>query len=184
MEIEVPRRLVATVVALLVLLTLALIGLAVSPRDAGGHPLLLSPERRAVLHYQNRCRDWIHRLESLQSRLNALTPASVEDLQPAASPGDLYHRAQEAQRILDAVTVLRREIEQTRVPPTMTGVHALIAASVQVYYTWAETLSAYIGAPSPQGVQELNRLRQEAAQSLAQLTGILEPDEKAPDESD
>lgn len=182
MEVEISRRFIAAIAISLGLLVLTLVGLVVSPRDAGGHPLLLSPERRAVLHYQTRCRDWAHRLESLQSRLDALMPAGT-DLQPAASPGDLYRQAQEAQRILDTVTLLRREVEQARVPPTMAGVHDLATASVQAYYAWAEALSVYIGAPSPQGAQELARLRQEATQSLAQLVSILEP-EKKPNGSD
>lgn len=177
MEIEVPRRFVVVAAVSLVLLVLALVGLAVSPRDADGHFLLLSPERRAVLQYQTRCRDWARRLESLRSRLDALMP-TTENFQPAASPGDLYRQAQEAQRILDAVAALRREVEQARVPPTMAGVHDLVTASVQAHQAWAEALSAFIGAPSSQGAQELAHLRQEATRSLAQLMSVLEP--KAP----
>lgn len=175
MEIEIPRRLTAIVLSLAFLVILTLVGLAASPRDASGHPLLLSPERRAVLHYLNRSRDWARRLESLQSRLDALTPGG--DFQPAASPGDLYRQAQEAQRILDALDAIRREVERARVPPSMVGVHDLVTASVQAHLAWAEAISAYIGAPSPQGMQGVAQLRQEAVQSLAQLMTALEPND-------
>jgi hypothetical protein len=176
-EIEISRRFIATIVLSLVILALAVVGLAVSPRDTGGHPLLLSPERRAVLHYLSRCRNWADRLESLQTRLDNLTPEGT-DFQPATSPGDLYRQAQEAQRILDATTSLRREVEQARIPSTMTGVHGMVTASVQATYAWAEALSAFVGAPSQQGVQELVNLRREARESLTQLLSILTPEDK------
>ena len=177
MEIEVSRRFIAIVALSLALIILIVVGLAVSPRDAGGHPLLLSPERRAVLHYMSRCRNWADRLESLQMRLDDLTPEGT-DFQPVASPGDLYRQAQEAQRILDAASSLRREVEQAGVPSTMTGVHGMVTASVQATYAWAEALSAFVGAPSQQEAQELVNLRREARESLAQLLSILTPEGK------
>ena len=54
----------------------------------------------------------------------------------------------------------------------------MVTASVQATYAWAEALSAFVGAPSQQGAQELVNLRREARESLTQLLNILTPEEK------
>jgi hypothetical protein len=173
-EIEVPRRFALTAIVILVVLLLYLIGQGASPRDAAGHPLLLSPQRRAVLHYLNRCRDWAGRLEILRGRLDRLTPAANGDRQPAASAGDLYRLTQQAQDALDDAALLLREVEQTGVPAPMTGVYNLAIASAQAHLAWAEAVNAYIGAPSAQAAQDLAAKQKAAHNALDAFIKALE----------
>ncbi|WP_347245966.1 hypothetical protein, partial [Thermogutta sp.] len=139
MEIEVHRRFVIITGALLVLLLLTWVGMAVSPREATGRWLLLTPQRRAVLQYLRWCQHWTDSLVRLQDDLDALTLA---DSQSAASATDLYRRAQRAQKALETALDLQRDAERVRVPAPMVGVHQLVTASAQAFPAWAEAVTA------------------------------------------
>ncbi len=178
MEIEFPRRLLVIVASALAVLALILVGLAVSPRDADGHPLLLSPQRRAILHYLKWCGDWTDRLADLEGRLDGLMPARANP-QPAPSPGDLYRRAQQAEEALRTATALQLEAERAAVPPPMVGVHNLVTAAAQAHTAWAEAVVAYVGAPSPEGATALTDLRQAAVDALTRLQEVLNDDGNA-----
>jgi hypothetical protein len=175
-EIEFPRRSLVALGCVLVALVLILVGLAVSPR-IDGHPLLLSPQRRAILHYMNWCRGWADRLAELESRLDGLMPepeSAVATVQPAPSPGDLYHRAQQAEAALRTATVLQLEAERAAVPVPMVGLHNLVSASAQAHIAWAEAVAAYVGAPSSETASGLAELRQAAVETLASLEEALD----------
>lgn len=175
MEIDIPRRLLVLPTAALVTLTLALIGVAVSPRDAGGHPLLLTPQRRAILRYLQWCREWADHLADLEGRLDEVMPESPGSTpQPLPAPGDLYRRAQQAEGALRTAAGLQLDAERAHVPLPMVGLHSLVTAAAQAHTAWAEATVAYVGAPSVQAASGLVELRQAAVEAMATLQKALD----------
>jgi hypothetical protein len=201
-EIEVPRRVVWAVVAALALVAVAALGLlgrANSPRDGEGRPLLLTPERRAILRYLEAARGWAERLAEAGERLDGLmpvgsapkdkaadpppTPAAGTDApgkedetppEPEAQPADLYRRAHEAQAARTALEDLAREAERARVPDALVGLHGgAVLAAVEAHLDWADGVLAWIGAPASVDPGSLAALRDEARDALASLEELL-----------
>jgi len=171
-EIEFPRRLLITVASVLAVLVLILVGLVVSPRDADGRPLLLSPQRRAILQYLKWYREWTDRLADLESRLDELMPESTGRIQPAPVPGELYQRARQTEEVLRTASALQLEAERVNVPPPMAGLHNLVTIASQAHAAWAEAVVAEVGAPSPEGAAALADLRQAAVDTLIRLQEV------------
>jgi len=185
MEIELPRRLLAAAGICLAVAALLLVGIAASPRNAEGRPLLLSPERRAILRYRRLVGNWAGRLEEVAARCDRLTPVqSGEDREgsgelptppvPASIPGDLYGKAHQAQEALEVATTLQVEVERARVPATMVGLHGLVTAAVEAHVEWAGAVLSYVGAPGPVQVERLTELRRVALEALGLLREALD----------
>jgi len=187
-EIEIPRRTLRVITVLLAAFGLAMLGFlgwANSPRDAGGRPLLLSPERRAILRYLDTAEGWAGRLAEVGALLDGLMPPDAgppanSELPtppaPEAQPADLYRRTHEAQKARAALEDLAREVERARVPDALMGLHGLVVDALGAHLAWADGVLAYVGAPEAVDPGELAALRAEARARLADFEEALMPD--------
>lgn len=177
-EVEITRRSLHRIAAasalVAVLAVLLTVGAAASPRDAAGHPLLLTPERQAILRYLRLAGGWAQQLEDVAERLDRLSPAGelspggFPAATPATAPGDLYQRAHEAQAALDALTALAAEVERARVPAPLSGLHERVTTAVQAHVEWASGVQRTVGVPSadPAGLDALRGAAADALQGL------------------
>jgi hypothetical protein len=187
-EIEVPRRVASVALALIVVLSVAVLGFlgwANSPRDGDGRPLLLTTERRAVLRYLNTAEGWAERLAETGKRLESLTPPEAkvvvgEDTilptlpAPGEQPPDLYQRTHDAQAAYETLQGLAAEVEQARVPDALAGLHqGLALPALEAHLLWADGVLAHVGAPESVSAEDLAALRKNAGDALASLEEAL-----------
>ncbi len=125
------------------LIALALLGRSVTPRDAAGEPLLLSPSLRATLGYQSTARAWARDLHGLDADLDELL----------TDDGDIYRQAQAAGDLLDRSQRLAQEIELRRAPAALVSLRAAMAAASLAYLDAARVAAEWVGAPTPAQAQ-------------------------------
>ena len=142
-EIEIPRGLLISTVVVLVISVVIITGVQVSPRNASGRPLVLSPERRAVLRFLRAADIWESEIARILYDLDRLS----EEIQASPVPENLYSRAQSAQSILDRIRKLEKDIISQHTPDTMLELHQLAIASVRMIKTYAESVAARVGVP-------------------------------------
>ncbi|MFZ6029547.1 MAG: hypothetical protein ACOYYS_17680 [Chloroflexota bacterium] len=128
--------------ALLVPLAVILIGLGwlVSPRDAAGRPVLLTPGIRAVEAYRRQAVAWTEALRLADGETSRIL---------ADTSGDLLGRSQQGQRLFEEVLRIAREIDRQSAPPTLFGLREQLAAtsastldSVQLALRWLSSPTA------------------------------------------
>jgi len=184
-EIEIERsllvRLLSALAGLLLLVPLG-IGLAATPYDAAGRPILLSRdllEARAFLEDARRIlselRDLDREMEALASP-PALLPAPHPTASPAAVPPvprpmTLLERTQAASRILRRLQDLSVRLEERPAPAGLEPLRARAREALQAFARRGTALADYLAVPSPEGWE---RLRAEAEASRKALGSLEE----------
>ena len=187
-EIEVPRRVASATLALIVVVSVAVLGFlgwANSPRDGAGRPLLLTSERRAVLRYLNTAEGWAGEIAEAGQHLESLMPPETNVIEgedsalptlpaPEEQPGDLYRRTHDAQAALAALEGLASEVERAQAPDALIGLHqGLVLPTLEAHLFWADGVLAAIGAPESVSAEDLAALRDDAGARLAALEEAL-----------
>lgn len=187
-EIEVPRRVARAALALIVVVSVAVLGFlgwANSPRDGEGRPLLLTSERRAVLRYLNTVEGWVGRLAETGKRLEGLMPSQVKVVEgkdaalptlpaPDEQPSDLYGRTHDAQAACAALQGLASEVERAQVPDALAGLQqGLVLPALEAHLFWADGVLAHVGAPESVSAEDLAVLRGDARATLVALEEAL-----------
>jgi hypothetical protein len=180
-EIEVPRRVAGAVLALIAVVSVAVLGFlgwANSPRNGSGRPLLLTAERRAVLRYLNGAEGWAERMSEAGWQLDELMPAEARTVTgedpalptlpaPGEQPADLYRRTHDAQAAYEALQGLAAEVERARVP------------ALEAHLLWADGVLATVAgrdasaASESVSAEDLAALRGDAGVALAALEEAL-----------
>lgn len=105
--------------------------------------------------------------------LTATIPGTVAPLitlpAPASQAGDLYERAHNAREAYQELSDLAQEIERTRVPDALIGLHGLVVQALETHLLWAEGILTYAGAPDAVDPYNLAFLRLEAMAALDTL---------------
>jgi hypothetical protein len=187
-EIEVPRRVAGAVLALIAVVSVAVLGFlgwANSPRNGSGRPLLLTAERRAVLRYLNGAEGWAERMSEAGRRLDELMPAEARTVTgedpalptlpaPGEQPADLYRQTHDAQAAYEALQGLAAEVERARVPDALAGLHqGLVLPALEAHLVWADGVLAATGAPESVSAEDLAVLHDDAGEALAALEEAL-----------
>ena len=187
-EIEVPRRVASIALALIGVVSVAVLGFlgwANSPRDGDGRPLLLTAERRAVLRYLNMAEGWAERMSEAGRHLEGLMPTEVKVVEgkdaalptlpaPGEQPSDLYRRTHDAQAAYTALQALAAEVEQAQVPDALAGLHrGLVVPALEAHLLWADGVLAHVGAPESLSAEDLAALQDDAGYALAGLKEAL-----------
>ena len=159
MEIEVSRgALVSVLVSVLVLLFL-LIGLAVSPRDGSGAPLVLSPSYLATQRYLDASRGWTEDLSRVDEDLVALLE----------NQGNIYSQGQEAERVFTALLATSREVEQTEAPVSLSSLQSSLIETTKAYLQAARQGLVYAGAPTEENSRAVLKALKSARAQLDEL---------------
>lgn len=164
MEIEVPRGFAIAIVVVVVVGLLLTVGMVSSPRDAAGRPLLLSPERRAILKFLRQAEGWEREFQRILADLDRL----AEDVRMAPAPENLYDRARRAQNALERARALEREISRTVAPETMQGLHRLALEAAVRTREYAGSVADRVGVPEGE-----IRGREEARGAVERFGGAL-----------
>ena len=143
MELEVPRGTAYTVAAVFFVVVLTLLGWTVTPVDAAGEPLLLSPAYVARMRYLKTAQGWLEALQQLDADL-------TETMQGV---GNLYRQGRDAEKAFERVLAIARDVGQAKTPPSLMALQSATEQSASAYVQAAHSLLVYVSAPSEENQQ-------------------------------
>jgi hypothetical protein len=126
------------------------VGVAVTPRDDDGNPMILSPSLWATERYREQVQQWIGELMEIDRRLTALLGQDVS----AANSTELYHQGQEMQAIGEMASLIEQQITFAEPPVSMVGLAEQAKQTAKAYLESAVLTSHWLNAPSETGQQE------------------------------
>ena len=164
MELEVSRGTVYTAVASLFVVLLTLLGWTVTPMNAAGEPLVLSPAYVATMRYLKTAQGWLEAFQQLDIDL-------VETME---GTGNLYRQGRDAEKAFERMLAIAREIEQAKTPPSLMALQSAIDQSASAYVQTARSVLVYVSAPSEENQQAVTRELAAARTRLATCQTIQE----------
>jgi hypothetical protein len=185
MEIEIERslllRLLLLPAGLLLLIPLG-IGLAVTPYDAAGRPILLSRDLLEARAFIGEARGILAALRELDREMEDLAAppsllpaphptASPAAVPPAPRPMTLLERTQAASRILRRLQDLAARLEERPAPAGLEPLRARAREALQAFARRGTALADYLAVPAPEAYA---RLLQEAEASRKALQALEE----------
>jgi hypothetical protein len=93
---------------------------------------------------------------------------------PSSWPSNLYDRAQQADRLVDDLTALDADQQNSEVPPALNALHTLVRSTLQAFARWSTAALDVVGAPTPDNVNTLQGSRDAAHMALAEFRRALE----------
>ena len=148
-RIRIPRRLLRWGVAAGVLLASVGycygLGLRLTPRDAAGRPLLLSPSVYRVEQYRRSVLEWIAGMETVDRMLTGLL-AGGECTDPAC----LYALGRQVEEAVREAHSIVQSATFAPPPPAMEGLSERVRAAAAAYLAAAEATARWVGAPEPE----------------------------------
>lgn len=149
-DIELPQDMIPvlrkTLKVLLIagaVIALTFLGKAVTPVDAKGRPILLSPRLAQVSAYQRNVRSWAANLKEIQSDLGELLSSPNSDILNMDEQANLLYRR---------LASLQAEVDGTSVPPTLETLHASIGEVVNASLDASLRVAAWISEPTPENL--------------------------------
>ena len=164
MELEVPRGTAYTAAAILFLVVLTLLGWTVTPVNAAGDPLVLSPAYVATMRYLKTAQGWLVALQQVDADL-------VETMEGA---GNLYRQGRDAEKTFERMLTIGREVEQTKTPPSLMALQSTIEQSASAYVQAARAVLVYVSAPSEENQQAVTQGLETARTKLETCQTMLE----------
>ena len=162
MELEVSRGTAYTAAAALFVMVLTLLGWTVTPVDASGEPLVLSPAYVATMHYLKTAQGWLEALQQVDADL-------VETME---GMGNLYRQGRDAEKAFERMLAIAREIEQAKTPPSLMALQSAIDQGANTYVQATRAVLVYVSAPSEENQQavtqrlETARTKSETCQTM------------------
>lgn len=164
MELEIPRGTAYTAVAILAVVVLTLLGWTVTPVDAAGDPLVLSPAYLATMRYLKTAQGWLEALQRVDTDL-------VETM---GGTGNLYRQGRDAEKTIERMLAIAREIEQAKIPPSLMALQSAIEQSASAYVQAARSVLVYVSAPSEENQQAVTQGQETARTKLETCQTMLE----------
>ena len=164
MELEVSKGTAYTVATLLLVSILTLVGGTVTPVDADGDPLVLSPAYVATMRYLKATQGWLERLDQVDADLVGVMDGG----------GNFYHQGRNAEKAFQATLAIAREVEQTQVPPSLMAMQSAFGECAGAYVQAARSVLIYVSAPSEENQQMVTQELKEARITLSKCREMQE----------
>ena len=137
------RKALKIVLILGALFGLVFLGKAISPVDAKGRPVFLSPRLAQVSTYQREARRWAENLKEIQANLSDLLS------NPSANILDMDERAN---LLYGRLVNLQAEVDGASTPQTLETLHASMGDAVNTSLDAALRVAAWISEPTPENL--------------------------------
>jgi hypothetical protein len=160
-ELEVSKRTGIVMFFGGLLLTLALLGHAVTPYARSGEPLLLSPSNLAMLNYLRLSKQWLVQFQSLDHQLSAIL---------ADDTSDIYRLGRQAQQASRQTHDLAQTIRREPPPAALLALQQSLQNVADNYDHAAQLVLLYVGAPDPQSQRQAFDALSAAQASFRQAT--------------
>jgi hypothetical protein len=141
---EPPGEIRISITALLIPLTIVLIGIGwlASPRDALGHPILLTPDVKAVEDYRRQAITWSR---ALRLDNGEMTVALADQTR-----GDLLTRSQQAQALFERTLHTAQTIDRQSAPPSLIGLREQLIGASTASLQSAQAILRWVSSPTPE----------------------------------
>lgn len=163
-EVEIPKhylkRIMGTGSILAVILSLLMIGHAVSPLGASGQPFLLSPRLMALTSYYREVQQWLNVMQEIQDELDALL---------SDGPADLLTQDSLADHLYGQLLNLQSEMDETSIPPTLETLQSSFIECVLETLEAAEFIAVWIAEPTEDNYMIAEEAQNQATEALFQL---------------
>ena len=126
------------------------VGVAVTPRDDEGNPMILSPSLWATERYREQVQQWIGELMEIDRRLTVLLEQDIDE----ANSTELYHQSQEMQDVGEKASTLDQQVTFAESPVSMVGLAEQAKTTAKAYLESAVLTSRWLNAPSETGQRE------------------------------
>ena len=149
---------------LAVLVGLYFLGDYLTPRDAEGRPLILSPSVRAAETYRRAVLRWVEEMEKIDAGVeNLLSQGEVTD------PGQLYDLSHAVQVLVEQSADVMRDTIYTSAPPALIGLQEQARASAEAYFIATQDAALWVGAPKEENIQAALETLQRARELRKEL---------------
>jgi hypothetical protein len=138
------RRALKIVLILGAIVGLVFLGKSVSPVDARGNPVFLSPRLAQISTYQRDVRRWAANLKEIQAGLGELLSNPTDDI---------LNMDRRANLLYGHLVSLQAEVDGTSVPPTLEALHASMGDAVNTSLDAALQVAAWISEPTTDNFQ-------------------------------
>ncbi len=152
------RRALTFVLILGAIVALVFLGKSVSPVDAKGKPIFLSPRLAQISAYQRDVRRWALNMREIQSDLGGLLS------NPTANILDMDERAN---LLYGRLVNLQTEVDGTSVPSTLDVLHTSMGDAVGASLTASLGVAAWISEPTSGNLHSAESALSAAMQQLA-----------------
>jgi len=136
------------------------LGSRLTPRDAAGHPLILSPSVYAAERYRQAVLRWLAELETVDRRLTHLL-----DQEGIADPSGLYALSWEAEAVVKMSAALAQDVAFIAPPSSLVGLAEQARTTAEAYLEATLAAARWVGAPEPE-------TRRAALQALRKARGL------------
>ena len=137
-EVEIPRGILSTVLVLVLTLGVGLLGWWVSPRDAQGRPMLLSPRVASMRRYYRLSRAWYREIAQVHHDLVSLLQ---ED------QGSLLVQTKRLDGVFLTIGQVYQAWKKTPPPPALDALARQVEKTVLAYRKAAQATSEYLSRP-------------------------------------
>jgi len=185
MRIKISKRalkwMITAMIVVSALVGFYFLGNDLTPKNAIGRPLILSPSVRQAVLYRRSVQRWLSDLKRIDADIDSVL---VEG--DITEPGQLYELNDQAQRLNNQTAGVVQDVAFTAAPPALVSLQQQVYVVVEAYYEAAQATALWVGAPEEETFEtacaklELARaLREE----LATSRWLLEYEEKEHDRS-
>jgi hypothetical protein len=159
MDIELPRGLSLSATIVVLLVALIGLGVAVSPKDAHGRPVFLSPNVRAVEQYRRHALRWVGDWQALSNELHRVLEEE----------GELLAISTRAQRGFEQVIALAHDVETSEAPASLVGLRDQATATAQAFVEASLAVARWVSAPTDEHRQKAQQALTSADETLKSL---------------
>jgi hypothetical protein len=168
MRIRISRRTlrwVGRILAILAVLAgLYFLGDYLTPRDAEGRPLILSPSVRAAETYRRAILRWVEEREAIDKGVESLLfQGEVTD------PGQLYDLSHAIQVLVEQAADVARDTIYTSAPPALIGLREQVQATAEAYFIATQDAALWVGAPQEENLRAALEMLQQARELREEL---------------
>ena len=156
-EVVIPKW-VWVIASLVVVLVL---GIGISPMDREGHPLLLSPDVKAVEDYRRSLVAWHTKLVELDGRIARVLSNDYG--------GDLFSQSSDGQKALNETLQILQEIDQTATGPAAVPARDLALKAASTMLGDAQSSLIWVSAPTPANLSSAQQALENAHTNMSIL---------------
>lgn len=145
---------------LLPLVIFLLIGSIISPVNAEGKPIILSPEVKAIEEYRAKVERWHDYYVEIDQRSEAiLLNGNI----------DLFTTSQDAQGILDDTLAVIRDLQQQKTPSAAIPARDIIDRVGEGYFLSSRAILKWVAAPNEENYKKAINALQSARNKLIEM---------------
>lgn len=183
MHIRISKRtlkwIIPVVIVVSALVGFYFLGNDLTPRNALGRPLILSPSVRKAVLYRRSVQGWLSDLEQIDTDIDTVLAEG-----DVTEPGQLYELNDQAQKLTSRAAGVVQDVTFTAAPPALVSLQQQVYVVVEAYYETAQATALWVGAPEEETF-ETARAKLERARALreelATSRWLLEYEEKEHD---